>query len=145
MISCDDVREVPMRRMWHEPAMYAKSCTYEQLQRLMNKILIKTNHTSPNLMGLRSFITEFLRPPPSSTIRSPTCHHNIALSRDIHNYVKIQRNRKPGSCMRPLSLFYSDASADGVEERSLVPSSRLRRNATMSHAFSYAQPAFNDL
>ncbi|GBP87111.1 hypothetical protein EVAR_59768_1 [Eumeta japonica] len=45
-----------------------------------------------------------------------------------------------GGCVRPLSLFYSDASADGVEERSLVPRSRsharLRRNATMSHAFS---------
>ncbi|GBP93093.1 Sulfide:quinone oxidoreductase, mitochondrial [Eumeta japonica] len=42
--------------------------------------------------------------------------------------------------MRPLSLYYLDASADGVKERSLVPSShlhaRLRRNATMSHAFS---------
>ncbi|GBP22126.1 hypothetical protein EVAR_10635_1 [Eumeta japonica] len=42
--------------------------------------------------------------------------------------------------MRPLSLFYWDASADGVEERSLVPHSRsharLRRHATMSHAFS---------
>ncbi|GBP04083.1 hypothetical protein EVAR_74824_1 [Eumeta japonica] len=46
-----------------------------------------------------------------------------------------QRN----GCVRPLSLFYSDASADGVEERSYVPRSRsharLRRNATMSHAF----------
>ncbi|GBP52191.1 hypothetical protein EVAR_87576_1 [Eumeta japonica] len=43
-------------------------------------------------------------------------------------------------CVRPLSLFHSDTSADGVEERSLVPRSRsharLRRNATMSHAFS---------
>ncbi|GBP80126.1 hypothetical protein EVAR_55995_1 [Eumeta japonica] len=43
-------------------------------------------------------------------------------------------------CVRPLSLFYSDTSADGVEERSLVPRSRsharLRRNATMNHAFS---------
>ncbi|GBP75283.1 hypothetical protein EVAR_47320_1 [Eumeta japonica] len=41
--------------------------------------------------------------------------------------------------VRPLSLFYSDASADGVEEKPLVPRSRsharLRRNATMSHAF----------
>ncbi|GBP96073.1 hypothetical protein EVAR_66104_1 [Eumeta japonica] len=49
-------------------------------------------------------------------------------------------------CVRPLSLFYSDASADGVEERSLVPRSRsharLRRNASMSHAFSCVQPAF---
>ncbi|GBP50292.1 hypothetical protein EVAR_40834_1 [Eumeta japonica] len=52
-------------------------------------------------------------------------------------------------CVRPLSLFYSDASADGVEERSLAPRSRsharLRRNATMSHAFSCVQPAFIDL
>ncbi|GBP64183.1 hypothetical protein EVAR_35572_1 [Eumeta japonica] len=52
-------------------------------------------------------------------------------------------------CVRPLSLFYSDASADGVEERSLVPRSRsrarLRRNATMSHAFSCVQPALIDL
>ncbi|GBP65037.1 Cytochrome P450 CYP12A2 [Eumeta japonica] len=43
-------------------------------------------------------------------------------------------------CVRPLSLFYSDESADEVEKRSLVPRSRsharLRRNATMSHAFS---------
>ncbi|GBP65350.1 hypothetical protein EVAR_52124_1 [Eumeta japonica] len=46
--------------------------------------------------------------------------------------------KKNGCCVRPLSLFYSDASADGVEERSLVLRSRsharLRRNATMSHA-----------
>ncbi|GBP35679.1 hypothetical protein EVAR_75004_1 [Eumeta japonica] len=52
-------------------------------------------------------------------------------------------------CVRPLSLFYSDASADRVEERSLVPRSRsharLRRNGTMCNAFSYVQPAFNDL
>ncbi|GBP36597.1 hypothetical protein EVAR_34341_1 [Eumeta japonica] len=47
------------------------------------------------------------------------------------------------------AAFYSDASADGVEEGSLVPRSRsharLRRNATMSHAFSCVQPAFIDL
>ncbi|GBP54997.1 hypothetical protein EVAR_34471_1 [Eumeta japonica] len=46
-------------------------------------------------------------------------------------------------CVRPLSFFYSDASADGVEERSLVPRSRsharLRRNATMSHAVPAAR------
>ncbi|GBP90180.1 hypothetical protein EVAR_57520_1 [Eumeta japonica] len=61
-------------------------------------------------------------------------------------------NNQMGSsmgCVRPLSLFYSDASADGVEERSLIPRSRscaqLRRNATMSHAFSCAQLAFIDL
>ncbi|GBP88589.1 hypothetical protein EVAR_65990_1 [Eumeta japonica] len=43
-------------------------------------------------------------------------------------------------CVRPLSLFYLDASANGAEERSLVPRSRsharFKRNATMSHAFS---------
>ncbi|GBP59415.1 hypothetical protein EVAR_47974_1 [Eumeta japonica] len=52
-------------------------------------------------------------------------------------------------CVRPLALLYSDASADGVEERSLVSRSRsharLRRNATMSHAFSCVEPAFIDL
>ncbi|GBP26700.1 hypothetical protein EVAR_23471_1 [Eumeta japonica] len=52
-------------------------------------------------------------------------------------------------CVRPLSLFYSYASAAGVEERSLVLRSvshaRLRRNATMSHAFSCMKPAFIDL
>ncbi|GBP35168.1 hypothetical protein EVAR_18293_1 [Eumeta japonica] len=52
-------------------------------------------------------------------------------------------------CVRSLSLFYSDASADEVEDRSLVPRSRsharLRRNATTSHAFSCVQPAFIDL
>ncbi|GBP41363.1 hypothetical protein EVAR_84706_1 [Eumeta japonica] len=49
-------------------------------------------------------------------------------------------------CVRPMSLFYSDASADALEERSLVPRSRsharLKRNATMSHALSCVQPAF---
>ncbi|GBP43774.1 hypothetical protein EVAR_28949_1 [Eumeta japonica] len=53
------------------------------------------------------------------------------------------------SCVRPLSLFYSDVSADRVEERSLVLRSRsharLGRNATMSRAFSCVQPAFIDL
>ncbi|GBP17692.1 Proline dehydrogenase 1, mitochondrial [Eumeta japonica] len=42
-------------------------------------------------------------------------------------------------CVRSLSPFYLYASADGVEERPLVSRSRsharLRRNATMSHAF----------
>ncbi|GBP47564.1 hypothetical protein EVAR_40120_1 [Eumeta japonica] len=51
--------------------------------------------------------------------------------------------------VRPLSLFNSDASTNGVEERSLVPRSRsharLRWNGTMSHAFSCVQPAFIDL
>ncbi|GBP60766.1 hypothetical protein EVAR_41105_1 [Eumeta japonica] len=52
-------------------------------------------------------------------------------------------------CVRPLSLFYSDASADEVEERSLAPRSRshaqLRQNVTMSHPFLCVQPAFIDL
>ncbi|GBP56421.1 hypothetical protein EVAR_90092_1 [Eumeta japonica] len=38
-------------------------------------------------------------------------------------------------CVRPLSLFYSDASADGVEERSLVPRSRSHARLWRSHAF----------
>ncbi|GBP60802.1 hypothetical protein EVAR_85062_1 [Eumeta japonica] len=58
---------------------------------------------------------------------------------------RVERKR----CVRPLSLFYSDASADGVEERSRVPRSRscarLRRNATMSHTFSCVEPAVIDL
>ncbi|GBP13496.1 hypothetical protein EVAR_4241_1 [Eumeta japonica] len=49
-------------------------------------------------------------------------------------------------CVRPLSLFHSDESADGVEERSLVSRSRsharLKRNATMNHSFSCVQQAF---
>ncbi|GBP20181.1 hypothetical protein EVAR_82054_1 [Eumeta japonica] len=77
--------------------------------------------------------------------------------RDSYSLDKIQQrklrlhltNSSRVGCVRPLSLFYSDASADGVEERSLVPRSRsrarLRRNATMSHAFSCVQPAFIDL
>ncbi|GBP19112.1 hypothetical protein EVAR_83425_1 [Eumeta japonica] len=48
---------------------------------------------------------------------------------------------RPLCCVRPLSLFYSDASVNGVEERSLVPRSRsharFKQNATMSHAFLY--------
>ncbi|GBP06520.1 hypothetical protein EVAR_4636_1 [Eumeta japonica] len=54
---------------------------------------------------------------------------------------KASDRHKSKGCVRPLSLFYFDASADGVEERSLVPRSRshaqLGWNATMSHAFSY--------
>ncbi|GBP72861.1 hypothetical protein EVAR_48845_1 [Eumeta japonica] len=53
------------------------------------------------------------------------------------------------ACVRPLSLFYSDESADGMEERSFVPRSRsharLRQNATMNQAFSCVQPVFIDL
>ncbi|GBP75052.1 hypothetical protein EVAR_48732_1 [Eumeta japonica] len=51
-------------------------------------------------------------------------------------------------CAAAVSLLLGP-SADGVEERSLVPRScsraRLGRNATMSHAFSCVQPAFIDL
>ncbi|GBP01066.1 hypothetical protein EVAR_2330_1 [Eumeta japonica] len=56
---------------------------------------------------------------------------------------------KISDCEQPLSLFYSDASADTVKERSLIPRSRsharLRPNTTMSHAFSYVRPTFIDL
>ncbi|GBP04161.1 hypothetical protein EVAR_74877_1 [Eumeta japonica] len=61
------------------------------------KELVKTNETTTNSMRLRRFITEFLRPPFSSIITSPQYHHISALSCDIQTYVKIQRNRKPGS------------------------------------------------
>ncbi|GBP75699.1 hypothetical protein EVAR_98549_1 [Eumeta japonica] len=51
-------------------------------------------------------------------------------------------------CAAAVSLLLG-RTADGVEERSLVPRSRshtrLKRNATMSHAFSCEQPAFIDL
>ncbi|GBP37940.1 hypothetical protein EVAR_84926_1 [Eumeta japonica] len=52
-------------------------------------------------------------------------------------------------CAAAVSLFYSGASAEEVEGRSLIPRSRsharLRQNATMSHAFSCVQAAFIDL
>ncbi|GBP75450.1 hypothetical protein EVAR_53262_1 [Eumeta japonica] len=40
-------------------------------------------------MELRHFITEFIWPLPSSIIRSPSRHHNIALSHDTHTKKKI--------------------------------------------------------
>ncbi|GBP71192.1 hypothetical protein EVAR_17985_1 [Eumeta japonica] len=64
------------------------------------------------------------------------------------------RARNTLGCVRPLFLFYWYASANEVEERSLVPHSRsharLWRNATMSHAcvlltFSCVHQAFTDL
>ncbi|GBP33657.1 Protein Wnt-7b [Eumeta japonica] len=58
----------------------------------------------------------------------------------VYESTQLLSGGEGASCARPLSLFYSDASADGVVERSLVLSSRshawLRRNATMSHAFT---------
>ncbi|GBP31152.1 hypothetical protein EVAR_21590_1 [Eumeta japonica] len=67
----------------------------------------------------------------------------------VKNRNQNRRNSSRVGCVRPLFLFYSDASADGVEERSLVPRSRsharLRRNATMSHSFFCVQPEFIDL
>ncbi|GBP20781.1 hypothetical protein EVAR_14507_1 [Eumeta japonica] len=64
-------------------------------------------------------------------------HNGIALLRSL----RLKTARK--GYVRPLSLFYSDVSADEVEERSFVPRARsharLRRNATMSHAFSHEQ------
>ncbi|GBP83883.1 hypothetical protein EVAR_58504_1 [Eumeta japonica] len=68
-----------------------------------------------------------------------------AASLPIMNFIVIVSK----CCVRPLSLFYSDASADGVEERSVVSRSRshaqLRRDATMNHAFQCVQLAFIDL
>ncbi|GBP30997.1 hypothetical protein EVAR_81896_1 [Eumeta japonica] len=72
------------------------------------------------------------------------------LGRRRISYLALSKGRRDEifGCVRPLSLFYSAASADGVEERSLVPRSRsharLRRNTTMSQAFSSVQPAFID-
>ncbi|GBP15185.1 hypothetical protein EVAR_92195_1 [Eumeta japonica] len=40
------------------------------------KVLVKTNQTSPNSMGLRRLITEFLWPPSSSIIRR--CYHIVS-------------------------------------------------------------------
>ncbi|GBP53711.1 hypothetical protein EVAR_39865_1 [Eumeta japonica] len=71
-----------------------------------------------------------------------SCEHYLKNSEETET----GQNLRLQGCVRPLSLFYSYASADGVEERSLVLRSRsyarLRRNATMSHAFSCMQPAF---
>ncbi|GBP23976.1 hypothetical protein EVAR_17616_1 [Eumeta japonica] len=68
---------------------------------------------------------------------------DVRLARDLCKCLKRE------GCVLPLPLFYSYASADGVEERALVPRSRsharLRWNATVSHAFSCVQPAFIDL
>ncbi|GBP61184.1 hypothetical protein EVAR_28393_1 [Eumeta japonica] len=62
------------------------------------------------------------------------------LSETIFHSKYSEQNSSRVSYVRTLSLFYSDASDDGVEERSLIPRSRLhaplRRNAIMSHAFS---------
>ncbi|GBO99573.1 hypothetical protein EVAR_723_1 [Eumeta japonica] len=75
-------------------------------------------------------------------IEKSKCESGVSCT---HCYVKYNTETKVGLnyCVRPLSLFYSDASADGVEERSLVLRSRsharLRRNATLSHAFSWIQ------
>ncbi|GBP54303.1 hypothetical protein EVAR_32650_1 [Eumeta japonica] len=69
-----------------------------------------------------------------------------------HRYLLIDKQIKVSTTkgrVRPLSLFYLDTSADGVEKRSLVPRSRsharLGRNATINHDFSCVQPAFIDL
>ncbi|GBP53228.1 hypothetical protein EVAR_9005_1 [Eumeta japonica] len=80
--------------------------------------------------------------------QSWSAHQRSSRSRVDDNVTFVDKVVRVG-CVRPLSLFYSDASADGVEERSLVPRSRLharlRRNGKMSHAFSCAQPSFIDL
>ncbi|GBP47157.1 hypothetical protein EVAR_38267_1 [Eumeta japonica] len=87
--------------------------------------------------------------------RGGTGHRDFYLLDEIQQrkllfHVRILcQNSSHVGCVRPLTFFYSDASADGVEERSLVLRSRsharLRWNATMSHAFSCVQPAFIDL
>ncbi|GBP08496.1 hypothetical protein EVAR_77180_1 [Eumeta japonica] len=72
---------------------------------------------------------------PGAILNSASRHSNSSDLKEAGGQTLISE-----CCVRPLSLFYLDASADGVEERSLVPRSRsharLRRNATMSHAFS---------
>ncbi|GBP30037.1 hypothetical protein EVAR_22939_1 [Eumeta japonica] len=79
---------------------------------------------------------------------SQKCKSRLSLERGVTGYAQVLQYPAT-SCVRPLSLFYSNASADGVEKRLLVPRShshaRLRRNATMSHAFLCVQPAFIDL
>ncbi|GBP14612.1 CCR4-NOT transcription complex subunit 6 [Eumeta japonica] len=45
------------------------------------KVLVKTNQTCPNSMGLRRLITEFLRPPSSSIIRLWLPHSTKVLSK----------------------------------------------------------------
>ncbi|GBP97561.1 hypothetical protein EVAR_63831_1 [Eumeta japonica] len=42
---------------------------HQTLVTIYIKVLVKTNQTSPNSMGLRRLITEFLWPPSSSIIR----------------------------------------------------------------------------
>ncbi|GBP47635.1 RNA-directed DNA polymerase from mobile element jockey [Eumeta japonica] len=69
--------------------------------------------------------------------------------RDYLHYRYRVNEMRPGGCVRPLSFFYSNASANGVKERSLVTRSRsharLKQNATMNDAFSCVQPAFIEL
>ncbi|GBP46277.1 hypothetical protein EVAR_30407_1 [Eumeta japonica] len=97
-------------------------------------------------------------PPPSpKKKRRPDDVNHSVMRKEIYELVSMLRSggRFRGrrhvvrGCVRPLSLFYSDASVDGVEERSLDQRSRsrarLRRNAKMSHAFSRVQPTFIDL
>ncbi|GBP85999.1 hypothetical protein EVAR_57475_1 [Eumeta japonica] len=51
--------QVPMATFLHHQTLITISI----------KVLVKTNQTSPNSMGLRRLITEFLWPPSSSIIR----------------------------------------------------------------------------
>ncbi|GBP70860.1 hypothetical protein EVAR_53524_1 [Eumeta japonica] len=76
-------------------------------------------------------------------IHKPDVHRHLMADSRAHPNLDLQMaSLKSLGCVRPLSLIYSGASADEVEERSLVPRSRsrarLRRNATMTHAFSIA-------
>ncbi|GBP13578.1 hypothetical protein EVAR_6922_1 [Eumeta japonica] len=50
-------------------SQWRKISTRESGRKGRIKVLVKTNQTSPNSMGLRRLITEFLWPPSSSIIR----------------------------------------------------------------------------
>ncbi|GBP82968.1 hypothetical protein EVAR_90157_1 [Eumeta japonica] len=88
--------------------------------------------------GLGGGVSGMRQRKPVNVSRSPSTDMTLS----IEDYEIIR-------CVRPLSLFYSDTSADGVDERSLVLHSRsharLKRNVTMIHTFSCVQPAFIDL
>ncbi|GBP39920.1 hypothetical protein EVAR_83057_1 [Eumeta japonica] len=125
---------VTQSRMMLPVRMYLDDATYRIRLRI-----------AENDRGLVEPAVHFDAAMPRSGVRAPKCPTVTNSSPMIAVYCS---NILP-CCVRPLSLFYSDASADGAEERSLVPRSRsparLRRNATMSHAFSCVQPSLIDL
>ncbi|GBP44827.1 hypothetical protein EVAR_75695_1 [Eumeta japonica] len=90
-----------------------------------------------NYNGFYAYVFKIL---PSEGFVDVTRIKTVVTNEITSGTLKPGQNSSRVGCVRPLSLFYSDASADGVEERSLVPRSRshaqLRRNATLSHPFS---------